>query len=353
MIETPFEMGQDRIRISASIGIALTDGSETDPEEVVRDADAAMYQAKLHAGTSGSFATFDRSMRERLTPSTAERRLRVALEQGEFRLYYQPIVSLWTKRLVGAEALIRWDDPSRGVVRPDEFLPALEETGLIVPVGRWVIDEVCRQSRIWSERYPDRPPLGLMTNVSGRQLAQSDFSEHLAASLSQSGADPSSLYLELPEVSLVADASLVWATLRSAKRLGVRLALDHFGSGLSSIGFLRRFEFDLLKLDQSYVFGLGHDRQDTDVATHIVSLAKSLDIVTLALGVETEEQIEHLRAAGCDLAQGYFFSTPQPPDLIDHLLRQPTLQGEWRPVGDSTADAVVVRPSFEQAVPAT
>jgi diguanylate cyclase (GGDEF)-like protein len=328
-IETPFEMGEDRLRISASIGIALTEERCTRPDEVLRDADAAMYRAKAQG--AGTFALFDRSMRDQITPSTAERRLREALEAGEFRLYYQPIVSLWTKRLVGVEALLRWDDPERGMVSPEEFLPAMEDTGLIVPIGNWIIEEVCAQSNRWQSQFPDRPPLNIKTNVSARQLAQANFVDHLRDTLETTGADPDRVCLEITEGALMYDVASAWSTLRAAKSLGISLALDDFGTGYSSLSYLRQFSLDLLKIDKSFVDGLETSKEDSTIVEHVIGMAKALGIVTVAEGVETEQQVETLRAMSCDLAQGYYFSHPQPPDVIAHLMEANANRQEWRP----------------------
>ena len=335
-IETPFEMGEDRLRISASIGIAITEERCTRPDEVLRDADAAMYRAKAQG--TGRWALFDRSMRDQITPSTAERRLREALAAGEFRLYYQPIVSLWTKRLVGVEALLRWDDPEHGMIGPEEFLPAMEDTGLIVPIGSWILQEVCAQSRRWQDEFPDRPPLNIKTNVSARQLAQANFVEHLKESLETSGADPDRICLEITEGALMYDVASAWSTLRAAKALGISLALDDFGTGYSSLSYLRQFSLDLLKIDKSFVDGLLQSREDATIVEHVIGMAKALGIVTVAEGVETEEQVEVLRAMSCDLAQGYYFSHPQPPDVIAHLMERNANRQEWRP--PSKAEAV-------------
>ncbi|MEZ5141947.1 MAG: bifunctional diguanylate cyclase/phosphodiesterase [Acidimicrobiales bacterium] len=328
-VERPFTVGEDSLRISASVGIAITEERCTRPDEVLRDADAAMYRAK--AAGPGKWALFDRSMRDQITPSTAERRLREALAAGEFRLYYQPIVSLWTKRLVGVEALLRWDDPDQGMIGPDEFLPALEDTGLIVPVGAWVIDEVCHQSRRWQDQFPDRPPLNIKTNVAARQLAQANFVEHLRDCLQRSGVDADRICLEISEGALMYDVASAWSTLRAAKALGISLALDDFGTGYSSLSYLRQFSLDLLKIDKSFVDGLLTSPEDATIVEHVIGMAKALGIVTVAEGVETEEQVERLRAMSCDLAQGYYFSHPQPPDVIAHLLDHNANPQEWRP----------------------
>ena len=218
------------------------------PDEVLRDADAALHQAKL-AGR-GRYAMFDRAMRDQITPSTAERRLRRALDNGELRLYYQPIVSLWTKRLVGVEALLRWNEPSRGVIDPDEFMDALEDTGLIVPIGGWIIEEVARQCRAWHDEFPDRPTLTVKINVSERQLGQANFVSQLHGALERSGADPAWIYLEIAEGVLMHDPTAISDMLAEVQALGVNLAIDHFGTGYSSLSHLRQLQLAMLTIDQ-------------------------------------------------------------------------------------------------------
>ena len=335
-IETPFDVGESKVRLSGSVGVAITEERCTRPDEVLRDADAALFQAKVLG--SGRYAMFDRAMRDQITPSTAERRLRLALDNGEFRLYYQPIVSLWTKRLVGVEALLRWNEPSRGMVNPDEFMPALEETGLIVPIGAWVIEEVTRQSKAWAEAFPDRPAINIKVNVSGRQLAQANFLSHLHDAVAVSGTDPARIYLEISESVLQADAETMWTILREAKADGVALALDDFGTGYSSLSYLRQLKLDMLTIDKSFVDGLGYSREDTTIVEHVIGMAKALGIVTVAEGVETETQVERLRELNCDLAQGYYFSHPQPPYVITELLGRTGGRSEWRPPERSTTD---------------
>ena len=328
VIEMPFELGTDRIQISASIGVALAEANCEVPDEVVRDADAAMYQAKAHG--PGTLASFDRSMSDRLTPSTAEKRLREAVEREEFSLWYQPIVSLVTRRIVGAEALLRWDHPDHGQIRPDDFMPALEDSGLIVPVGRWVIAEACAQSRAWSDGLPGGRPLQVTVNLSARQIKQADFVDHLRDIIRDTGANPESIFLEIDERALTADRGLVWQALRAAKRLGFRLALDDFGAGLSSLRHLHDFELDLLKIEPAYVAGIGVDTRDTAIVQHVIGLAKALSVITLAEAVETADQVETLRSLGCDLAQGFLFSAPQPASAITRLLTQPVAPPEPR-----------------------
>jgi diguanylate cyclase (GGDEF)-like protein len=338
VLETPFEMGQDRIQISASIGIALTEDKVRSPEEVIRDADAAMYQAKAHG--SGTYAVFDRSMHDRLTPSTAERRLREAIENGEFQIRYQPVVSLWTRRLVGVEAVLRWEDPTRGSISPADFLPALEDTGLIVPVGRWLLHEACAQSHAWSTQFPGRPPLQVTVTVSPREVSQSDFVDQLHNALADTGAAAETMMIEIDERSLLGDLGLLRQTLRAVRKLGVRIGLDDFGAGLGSLGHLRTFEIDLLKIDQSYVANFSDSQRDQAVVEHVIGLAKALGIVTIASGVDSSTQVERLGHLGCDLALGPYFATPQPATVIGELLASPAAGAPEPPALVESASAL-------------
>ena len=335
-IERPLEVGDDRARLSATLGVAITEERCTRPDEVLQDADAALHQARQLG--SGRFVTFDRAMRDQISPSTAERRMRQALTNGEFRLYYQPIVSLWTKRLVGVEAMLRWNDPSRGMVGPNEFMGALEDTGLIIPIGSWVLEEAARQSRAWQEAFPDRPAISVKVNVAGRQLAQANFLSHLSQVVARSGADPSQVYLEISSSVLERDAATMWAVLREAKAQGFSLALDDFGTGYSSFSYLREVQLDMLAVHESFVESLGQSEEDATIVEHVIAMAKALGIATVAEGVDNAEQVDRLRALNCDLAQGNYFSQPQPPYVITELLGRSSGDGEWSPAERSDDD---------------
>jgi diguanylate cyclase (GGDEF)-like protein len=317
IIETPFELGADRIGISASIGVAYGDVSD-EPDEVLHNADTAMYDAK-HSESPAS--VFSGSMRARLTPATAERRLQRALDDGEFRLLYLPIVSLRSSRIIGCEALLRWDDPERGMILPGDFLSSLEETGLILPVGRWVLEEACRQAASWAAQTPSgHAPLRVTINVGPRQIGQADFVDDLQGAITTSGVDPALLYLEMTESSLIANPRAAWTVLSAARELGVGMALDDFGTGYSALNHLRNFDFELLKLDDAYVSGLGERPTDEAIVRHVASLARALGIATVAEGVQDARQVELLLEIGCELGQGFFFSEPQPPTIIASML---------------------------------
>jgi diguanylate cyclase (GGDEF)-like protein len=327
-LELPFTMGHDRIRLAASVGIAIAEQNCPEPDDIIRDAQSAMHKAK--GRSPGSYAMFDRSLAQRVTPSTTERRLREALERGQFVLHYQPVVSLQTQRMVKVEALIRWQDPERGLVSPGEFIPALEETGLIVPVGTWVLEEACRQAKRWQEAYADRAPLAVTLNVSTRQLAQYDFPDVLTRALTITQVDPSLICLEITEGALMHDVEAAWTMLRTAKTSGVALALDDFGTGFSSLSFLRKFSMDILKIDKSFVDGLGHSREDTTIVENLIGMARGLGMVTVAEGVETADQVKYLRSLDCHMAQGFYYCKPQPAEVIDQIMGEPTTEG-WRP----------------------
>ncbi len=328
MLETPFELGQDRIQISASVGIAIDDGT-AQPADLVRDADAAMYQAKTRG--PGCAALFDRSMRDRLTPATAHRRMLEAFDAGQFSVAYRPVVSLWTNRVAAVEAVLQWDEPAHGVVTQSELLPALEDTGLIVPVGAWFLRHACRQSRAWDVAFPGRAPSHVFVPVAARQLSQSDFVDRLRETLAESGAAPETIVLCLDEAALLGDTGMLRQTARAARGLGVRIALVDPGAGLRSLGHVRNLDLDLVVLDASAVAAARNDHRDASVVAHVVALAKALGIVTFASGAEHAVQVEALRAFGCDLASGSLIAPTLAPDVLDELLRRPGVQAVAEP----------------------
>ncbi|MEO6988121.1 MAG: bifunctional diguanylate cyclase/phosphodiesterase [Aquihabitans sp.] len=316
-VQVPFTVGNESLRISASIGIALAEHRGVNPDDVLRDADVAMYQAKLSG--PGQVVTFDRSMTTRLTPATAEEVIRAALENREFHLYYQPVVDLHTGHIVGAEALLRWITNGSVAMSPGDFIPILEETGLIVPVGTWVLQEACRQAARLSDLF-DGPPLTITVNVSARQIAQVGFVDEVARALETSGAEPSQIHLEITEGALMHDVESAWAALRRVKSLGVKLALDDFGTGYSSLSYVRRFSLDMLKIDKSFIDGIVTSPEDRAIVQHVVGLAHALGMSTVAEGVEQPEQLQVLRMLGCELAQGYAMSRAIPANDLEVLI---------------------------------
>ena len=317
--ELPIPVGTGgEVFVSASIGITVARRPQS-AETMLREADAAMYRAK-EAGR-GRYELFDEEMRrdafERLR---TESDLRRAVEREQFRVYYQPIYDVAEQRLLGAEALVRWDRPGNGIVGPAEFIGLSEETGLIAPLGRWVLERATAQMSEWRERYPHAADLGLTVNVSGRQLARPEFLEEVRAALQRGALDPESLGLEITESVLMKDASSPRSTLEALRKMGVRVLLDDFGTGYSSLSRLKGLPVDAIKVDRSFVDGLGAEEQDTAIVSAIVDIADSLGLGAIAEGVETSDQLAALRELGCHGAQGYLFAAPLPADEFEALL---------------------------------
>ena len=305
--------------ITVSIGIALSSSRETDPAALLRAADTAMYAAKQTG--KARYEVFQAAMGSRaLEQLELEADLRRALERGELRLHYQPKVELGTGAVVGVEALVRWEHSVRGMVPPGEFIPVAEEMGLILPIGHWILQEACRQAREWREQHWAGGPIEVCVNVSARQFGHPGLVGEVARVLAETGLDPGCLVLEITESAVMEDAASTIATLRDLKDLGVRLAIDDFGTGYSSLAYLHRLPVDVLKIDRSFVDGLGREAEDTAIVRSVLGLAHSLGLQVVAEGVETAEQVEGLRALGCKIAQGYYFSRPLPPAALEELL---------------------------------
>jgi diguanylate cyclase (GGDEF)-like protein len=317
---TPFTLHHGEAVTSASLGIALSADPDQDVGNLIRDADAAMYRAKEAGG--GRLMLFDEVTRQRaLTRLHTENALRRAIENEEFRVYFQPEVSVATGAIVGVEALVRWEHPERGLVGPDTFIALAEETGLIVPIGTWVLHEACRLARDWQARRPSDAPLVVRVNVSARQLAADDLIDIVAAALERSGVEPERLCLEVTESVLVEDPDASARKLAALKALGVKIAVDDFGTGYSSLEYLRRFPVDCVKVDRSFVRGIPHSSEDVAIVNAVIDLGHALGLSVTAEGVETDEQLERLQTDGCDTAQGFLFSRPEHPDVVEHLLR--------------------------------
>ncbi len=329
-ISEPFDLHGSEVFVNTSIGIALSSVLDVDPETLVRDADAAMYRAKERG--RARYEVFDERVRhsvvERLSMESALHR---ALARGEFELVYQPEVDLRTGRIIGIEALLRWKHADRGVLKPGHFITVAEETGLIVPIGAWVLHEACRQAERWrtagaGNGHPNEVP-AVWVNLSARQLSHPGLRDALADALVETGAPPGSICLEITESVLMGDAAATIETLESLRDLGVRLGVDDFGTGYSSLVYLKRFPVDVLKIDRTFVDGLGRESDDTAIVAAVIGLAHSLGLTAVAEGVETAFQVAELRTLGCDVGQGYFFAEPQPADVIDALLGRPLLAG--------------------------
>ncbi|GAA1580052.1 putative bifunctional diguanylate cyclase/phosphodiesterase [Actinoplanes couchii] len=318
-LEAPVEAGTRLIHVRASIGLATTatlpgeiagDRPGERAEQLIRDADLAMYQAKSTGG--GVFTVYHPRMRDGLVERLElENDLRGALERGELRLHYQPTIDLATSQVIGFEALVRWPHPVRGMINPLDFIPIAEVTGQIVPLGHWVLHEACRQAVEWSAAAGGRP-LKMAVNVSVRQLDRADFAESVAQVLAETGMPADRLCLEMTESVLMTDTEANLEQLVRLKGLGLTLAIDDFGTGYSSLAYLRRFPVDTLKIDRSFVERLGVIADDTALTDTIVRLGKSLGMATVAEGIEEFGQLAALREMGCGFAQGYYFSRPIP-----------------------------------------
>nr|MBA2453858.1 bifunctional diguanylate cyclase/phosphodiesterase [Chloroflexia bacterium] len=298
---------------STSIGIAFAahdDLGET-ASDLLRNADLAMYEAKNRG--RGNYAVFHPLMNARaLHRLEMETELRYAVTNSEFQVYYQPLVQLRTGRVVEVEALVRWQHPSRGLLLPDTFISLAEETGLIEPIGQWVLEEACRQGQIWEKQRPGAPPLNLNVNLSVRQFQQPNLVTDIARVLKQTKIAPRQLTLEITESVALADAEAAVATMKELKGLGLQLAIDDFGTGYSALSYLKRFPVDTLKIDRSFIEGLNYDHGDVAIVRAVIAFAKTMNLSVTAEGVETPDQLRHLKALGCDRGQGYYFATPLP-----------------------------------------
>jgi EAL domain-containing protein (putative c-di-GMP-specific phosphodiesterase class I) len=301
--------------VTASIGIALVMDVAVTADHLLRRADVAMYRAKARGRNRWELddpAHQDPAMDQlRLVAD-----LRAGIARDELRVHYQPRVELATGRVVGVEALVRWQHPERGLLPPAAFVETAENSGLIRELGLWVLRAACRQGVAWHEAAPDAPPLEIAVNLSARQLADPRLPALVESVLEETGLDPSTLVLEMTETALMADADAALGALRALRSLGLRLAIDDFGTGYSSLVYLKRFPVNELKIDRSFVEGLGSDPEDTAIVTSVIELAHAVGIQAVAEGVETEEQWRALLTLGCDLAQGYLFARPLPADEV-------------------------------------
>jgi len=317
----PFLLADSEHFVTTSIGIALAEGHEL-ADELIRDADAAMYRAKERG--RARYELFDGVMRERaIAHLQIERDLRRALERDELALVYQPIVSLPDHAIVGAEALLRWQHPQRGLIVPSDFLRIAEEAGLTEPIGRWVLNAACRQLKQWSRATAGAPPLWIAVNLSAVQIARPGLAEMVADVLQRTQLDARRLSLEITESLMLRDAEALTEALPALKEIGVRLALHDFGTGYSSLGYLTRLPIDALKVDRSFVDGLGTEGRDSAITEAIIAMAHALSLTVVAEGVETEVQLAELTRLGCDLAQGFRFAPPVDADALARMLAPP------------------------------
>ncbi|CAN5128821.1 hypothetical protein BH11PSE11_BH11PSE11_38650 [soil metagenome] len=313
----PFEIDGQELHTSISLGVSIYPEDGADFETLLKKADMAMYRAK-DAGRN-TYRFFDEQMNVEAVDHLSMRNgLRRALERNEFVLHYQPQLDLTTGAMIGAEALIRWNHPELGMVPPARFIPIAEDSGLIVPIGEWVLREACRQSAVW--RKAGVKDLVVAVNLSAIQFRRGDLEQSLVGALEESGIDPGCIELELTESILISDTESVLATVKRLKVLGVKLSIDDFGTGYSSLSYLKRFQVDKLKIDQSFVRGLATNPEDAAIIRAIIQMAHGLGLTTIAEGVEDEQALAQLRAFGCDEAQGYFFARPMPAtELLNYI----------------------------------
>jgi diguanylate cyclase len=350
LLAEPIEVGGREVMITASVGISVERRADMPMggSELLRSADVAMYHAKRKG--KGRFEFFDPGMHleavERLDLRTD---LQIALERGQFRIHYQPITRMQSRDICSVEALVRWEHPTRGLVPPDRFIPLAEQTGQIVPIGRWVLRESCLQIMRWRRDFPDKAPQGLSVNLSVRQLYDPGLLEDVAEALRESQLEPSSLTLEITESMLIDDTDRGTRVLEQLKAMKVKVALDDFGTGYSSLSYLRRFPVDSIKIDRSFVQEMATSPTSEALVRAIIDLSHSLNLVTIAEGIETNKQEAILARLGCDFCQGFLIARPMPADKFERLLAPPTDSGR----GGSPLDPEVVvgRSRLERLVP--
>ena len=320
-LKIPFTVGAKEVVLTASIGVTIAETTQRDADDLLRNADVAMYTAKGRGRSR--FELFKPSMHQAmLDRMDLESDLRRAVERGEFLLNYQPTVALATGWISGMEALVRWQSPERGLVPPSVFIPVAEDTGLIVKLGEWVLEEACRQAVAWKSEFGPDAPRTMNVNLSARQLQDEGLVDTVASILERTGVRPEHVVLEITESAVMADAEAMIARLHELKGLGVRLAIDDFGTGYSSMSYLVQFPIDVLKIDRSFVHGVGSDPQKMGIVRTIVELGRILELQTVAEGIEVVEEVEELRSLECELGQGYWFSRPMPVEAAVAMLAE-------------------------------
>lgn len=318
-LSSPFAISEHNVYISVSIGIVLSLTGYARPEDVLRDADIAMYRAKAHG--KARFEIFDSAMRDRIMERLElERNLRQALDNEELRVYYQPIMDLSNDRIAGLEALVRWEHPARGLLYPAEFIPIAEETGLIVPLGMYVMREACRQMKQWHQNYPSEPPITISVNMSGKQIEEPNLITEICNILADTQLDPGCLKLEITESLIMHNVTATADVFKKLHELNVQIQIDDFGVGYSSLSYLSHFPLDTLKIDQSFVRALDRDKSHAKIVQAIVMLAQGLGLGVIAEGVETKEELEQIMTMGCEQAQGYFLAKPWDSETLEMLL---------------------------------
>ncbi len=320
-IQQPFFLQQQDVYIDASMGIALGPATYQSAEDWLRDADTAMYQVK--SSPERGWHVFDNSLQiqENLRLKT-EVELRQALERGELRLHYQPIVTINNQEICGFEALVRWQHPARGLLLPGEFIHIAEETGLIIPLGWWVIAEACRQMHLWSSTYPAMANFTVSVNMSSKQFSQQDLVAKIQRIVDETGFSPHRLKIEITEGVLIDHSDSIIETLKQIKAMGIKLLVDDFGTGYSSLSYLHRFPFDCLKIDRSFIENADQDFEKLEILQSVVRLAWNLGLDVVAEGIETPRHHAQLKALRCELGQGYLFSRPLAPAAVEAMMAE-------------------------------
>ncbi|HEX8248466.1 MAG TPA: EAL domain-containing protein [Pyrinomonadaceae bacterium] len=319
IFKEPFNLGGREVFISASIGIAMRDAKYKTPEDMLRDADIAMYRAK--SSGKGQHEIFNKAMRDEVSNRLRlETEMRLALERGEFSVFYQPIMQIAANQLIGFEALVRWFHPQRGQVMPGEFIPIAEETGLIVPLGEWILRESCRQVREWQKRFPARSDLTISVNLSCKQFMQLDLADRVAGILRETGLEARFLRLEVTESHVMENSDIAITIMNRLRELSVQLSIDDFGTGYSSLSYLQRLPINYLKIDRSFVNVMNSNHENSEIVRAIVMLAKNLNMQVIAEGIETEEQALQLINLDCPFGQGFFYSKPTDAEHAEILL---------------------------------
>jgi EAL domain-containing protein (putative c-di-GMP-specific phosphodiesterase class I) len=318
-LREPITIGGRELSVTASVGVAVSGGADSDAASLLRNADLAMYRAKVDG--LGRYLVFEQQMHTVLSERVElEANLRRAITADEFVVHYQPIIALADGDLVGVEALVRWCRGGEMLLSPADFIPVAEEMGLIVPIGRWVLHESMRQVRSWQDRHRGLHRMGLSVNISARQLRQPELVDDIVEALRATRFDAACLTLEITETALMRDTSRALETLHRLRGLGIRLALDDFGTGYSSLSYLREFPIDVIKIDKSFVDGIARGSEEAAVARAVIELGRTLNMDTVAEGVEGVHQLDELRSLRCDFGQGYHFSRPLSADGLEPLL---------------------------------
>jgi diguanylate cyclase (GGDEF)-like protein len=320
-LRTAVEVGGHEIFATTSIGIALSTTGYNNPEDLLRDADTAMYRAKARG--RACYEIFDKFMHARAVALLQlETDLRRAIERQEFDVYYQPIVSIKDdSKITGFEALVRWHHPERGLVSPTDFISVAEDTGQIIHLGKWVLDRACRQMKQWQDQYPEYRNLTLSVNLSGKQFLQPNLVEQIKGILDQTGFNPRNLQLEITESVVIENTEIVTEMLMRLHELGIQLSMDDFGTGYSSLSYLHNFPIDVLKIDRSFI-SRKEGSSKSQIVNTIIALAMNMGLKVVAEGVETEEQLEHLKDMECGYGQGFLFSHPMTAEETEELMGQ-------------------------------